>query len=137
MKSIKIVIVSLIIGLLSFNSYKEIKTKIYNMQENLYCGKVIEKVSEEKHHKGRYSHTERYLVIDFGKDGFHSINTNENTYFTTEVGKSVCFTLSNRQMGKDIESSFWNELSLILLTIISIILLLVGLIYIGEKLGFD
>lgn len=133
MKTIKIIILTLIIGLLSFNSYKEVKTTIYNMQENLYCGKVIEKISEEKHHKGRYSHTERYLVIDFGKDGFHSVNTNENTYFTSKVGKSVCFILSNRQMGKDIESSFWNELSLILLIIISIILLSVGLTYITMK----
>jgi hypothetical protein len=123
--NIKKIIITLIILLLGYNSYFVIKDRNYNNQTHIYCGNVVEKVLEEKYHKSRYSHTERYLIIDFGKNGIHSVQANTNTYFTTKVGKTVCFEMSNKQMGKDVSTNIFMEI----LFIVFLTILTIGILY--------
>jgi len=67
----------------------------------LDCGKVIAKSNDEVPIKHGVR-TELYLIVNFNKSGVKSIQSNTETYFTKNVGDSVCFNLSQ-------ETSFWYE----------------------------
>lgn len=64
----------------------------------LDCGNIISKSNDEVTIK-RGIRTELYLNIEFEKSGFRSIKCNPTTYFSKQIGQTVCFNL-NKDVSK-------------------------------------
>ena len=58
----------------------------------LDCGKVVSKYTDEYVTKSKIKN-QFYLVVDFKQSGHRSIDCNPTTYFSKEIGDSVCFNL--------------------------------------------
>jgi hypothetical protein len=64
-----------------------------NCPKYLDCGKVISKSNDEVIIK-RGSKTNLYLNVQFKQSGFISVESNQTTYFSHNVGDNVCFYLN-------------------------------------------
>jgi hypothetical protein len=88
----------------------------YDQKTTLHCGEVVNTGSVSR---GRSS-SDLYLAIKFEKLGVKVLNVTPETYFSTSVGDSVCFELTENQEKGDTrpELIWWQEVLLLYIILV-------------------
>lgn len=93
-----------------------------------YCGVVVKKGSDEVAIK-HGSRTDLYLVINYDELGQRATECGPNTYYTTDVGDRVCFSLRNYDVGKHRELPVWYDMLSLIVGFVDAIIILLGVIF--------